>query len=149
MRLLQTVPTPLSNTFLDTGPPPFVCYILVPWCHRMEIFQDILLSFTKKNDTKNRKGINAISPMIHFTIKSATASDNHNGESAPMVKNGTISHAQEISPFAASEKSGIREENAIVKKIVVSIKEARNDEIRGAFHHAAERNLLKTAISKN
>ena len=41
MRLLQTVPTPLSNTFLDTGPPPFVCYILMAWCHRMEIFQDI------------------------------------------------------------------------------------------------------------
>ena len=115
----------------------------------MEIFQDILLSFSKKNDTKNRKGINAINPMIHFTIKSATASDTHNGESEPMVKNGTISHAQEISPFAASENSGIWEENAIVKKIVVSIKEARNDETRGAFHHAAERNLLKTAISKN
>jgi hypothetical protein len=48
MRLLQTVPTPLSNTFLDTGPPPFVCYILVACCHRMEIFQDILLSFSKK-----------------------------------------------------------------------------------------------------
>ena len=88
----------------------------------MEIFQDILLSFSKKNDTKNRKGINAINPMIHFTIKSATASDTHNGESEPMVKNGTISHAQEISPFAASENSGIWEENAIVKKIVVSIK---------------------------
>ena len=57
--------------------------------------------------------------MIHFTIKSATASDTHNGESEPMVKNGTISHAQEISPFAASENSGIWEENAIVKKIVV------------------------------
>ena len=47
MQLLQTVPTPLSNTFLDTGPPPFVCFILNLSCHRMKIFQDILLSFSK------------------------------------------------------------------------------------------------------
>ena len=115
----------------------------------MKIFQDVLLSRDKKNETKIRKGINAANPMSHLTIKSATASDTHSGESAPKVKKGTISHDHETSLFAASEKNVICAENAIVKKIAVSIKDASNVDARGAFHHSAERNLLKTAISKS
>ena len=82
----------------------------------MKIFQDVLLSRDKKNETKIRKGINAANPMSHFTIKSATARDTHSGVSAPKVRKGTISHDHEISLLAASEKNAICAENAIVKK---------------------------------
>ena len=108
-----------------------------------------MLSRDKKNEIKIRNGINAAKPISHFTSKSATASDTHSGESAPRVKKGTISHDHETSLFAASEKNVICAENAIVKKIAVSIKDASSDEVKGAFHHSAERNLLKTAMSNN
>ena len=115
----------------------------------MNIFQDVLLSRDKKNETKIRKGINAANPMSHFTIKSATARDTHSGVSAPKVRKGTISHDHEISLFAASEKNAICAEKAIVKKTAVTIKDASSVEARGAYHHSAERNLLNTAISNS
>ena len=71
-----------------------------------KIFQDVLLSCNKKNETKIRNGINAARPISHLTIRSAIASDTHRGELVPKVRSGTISHAQEISSLATSEKNG-------------------------------------------
>ena len=94
-----------------------------------------------------RNGTKATSAMASFTNQSAIAKDTHSGASEPNKSNGTLSHAHEISLFAASGKKVMLAEKAIVKKIAVSNAEPMIVDAKGARHHVPARRRLNTAIS--
>lgn len=94
-----------------------------------------------------RNGTRAIKAIAIFTNQSAMANDTQSGASDPTSNKGTLSHAHEISSFAAAGKNVMLAEKAMVKKMAVSRADPITVDANGARHHAPLRKRSKMVTS--